>query len=49
MDVGAVLEDAYGLIKYWGNRNIAGLLLMPPTRHCLVHHNEALQLKRRRN
>jgi hypothetical protein len=49
MDVGAVVEVAQGLIDYWGNRNIAGLLLMPPTRHNFVHLNEALRLKRRRS
>jgi hypothetical protein len=48
MDVGAVVEEAIGLIEYWGNRNIAGMLLMPPTRHNFVHLNEALRLKQRR-
>jgi len=48
MDEGAVVEAAHGLIDYWGRRTIAGLLLMPPTRHNIVHLNEALRLKRRR-
>ena len=48
MDEGAVVEAARGLIDYWGRRTIAGLLLMPPTRHNIVHLNEALRLKRRR-
>ena len=48
MDVGAVIEAARGLIEYWGKRNIAGLLLMPATRHNFVHLNEALRLKHRR-
>jgi hypothetical protein len=47
-DEGAVVEAARGLLDYWGKRNIAGLLLMPATRHNLVHLNEALQLKQRR-
>jgi hypothetical protein len=47
-DEGAVVEAAQGIIDYWGKRNVAGLLLMPATRHCLVHLNESLQLKRRR-
>jgi DinB superfamily len=47
-DEGAVVEAASGIVDYWGKRNIAGLLLMPATRHNLVHLNEALQLKRRR-
>jgi DinB superfamily len=48
MDEGAVVEAAIGIADYWGERTIAGLLLMPATRHNLVHLNEALQLKRRR-
>ena len=48
MDEGTVVEAACGLIDYWGRRTIAGLLLMPPTRHNIVHLNEALRLKRRR-
>jgi tRNA A37 N6-isopentenylltransferase MiaA len=48
LDEGAVVEVARGLLDYWGKRNIAGLLLMPATRHNLVHLNEALRLKQRR-
>jgi hypothetical protein len=44
---GAVLENSRGLIDYWGRKNIAGLLLMPPTRHCFVHLNEAARVKKR--
>ena len=42
---GAVVEEAKGLIDYWGKRTIAGLLLMPPTRHCFVHLNEASKIR----
>lgn len=45
---GAVVEDAMGLIEYWGGRTIAGLLLMPATRHICVHLNESMRLKQRR-
>jgi hypothetical protein len=45
---GAVVEAAGYIVDYWGKRNIAGLLLMPATRHPIVHLNEALKLKRRR-
>ncbi len=45
---GAVVEEARGIVDYWSKRTIAGLLLMPATRHNLVHLNEALSLKRRR-
>ena len=44
---GSVPPEAMGLIEYWGNLTIAGLLLMPPTRHCLVHLNEALKVKKK--
>ena len=47
-DEGAVVEAASGIVNYWGKRNVAGLLLMPATRHNLVHLNEALKLKQRR-
>lgn len=42
-----VVEAASGIVDYWSKRNIAGLLLMPPTRHCITHLNEALRLKKR--
>ena len=48
MDEGAIVEAARGIAEYWSKRDIAGLLLMPATRHNLVHLNEALKLKRRR-
>jgi hypothetical protein len=48
MDEEAVVEAARGVVDYWGRLNIAGLLLMPPTRHCFVHLNESLRLKQRR-
>jgi hypothetical protein len=48
MDEGAVVEAGRGVVDYWSKRNIVGLLLMPATRHNIVHLNEALQLKRRR-
>ncbi|MCP4429101.1 MAG: DinB family protein [Chloroflexi bacterium] len=47
MAEGAVVEEASGLIDYWSKRNIAGLLLMPATRHNFVHLNEVLQVKMR--
>jgi hypothetical protein len=40
--------DAQGIIDYWSKRTIAGLLLMPASRHILVHLNEAAALKRKR-
>ena len=42
---GAVLETASDLLDYWSKRNIAGLMLMPATRHNLVHLNECKNIK----
>jgi hypothetical protein len=42
---GAVVPAADGIVNYWSRRTIAGLLLMPPTRHCFTHLNEALRIK----
>jgi hypothetical protein len=44
---GAVLVESVELLAYWGKRKIYQLLLMPPTRHLLVHLNEALALRKR--
>lgn len=48
MEEGAVVEGARDIVDYWSRRDIAGLLLMPATRHNLVHLNEALKIKARR-
>jgi hypothetical protein len=48
MEEGAVVAAAQRLIDYWGKRTVAGLLLMPPTRHVILHLNEVHKLKRRR-
>ena len=47
LEDGSVPPEATGLLEYWGDLTIAGLLLMPPTRHCLVHLNEALRVKKK--
>ena len=48
VEEGAIVPDAKGLVEYWGKRTIAGMLLMPPTRHNMVHLNEAAKLKKKR-
>jgi hypothetical protein len=48
-DEGVLVKAAQGVADYWANRDIAGLLLMPASRHCLTHLNEALKIKRRRS
>jgi hypothetical protein len=47
-DEGGLVKAAQGVADYWGGRDTAGLLLMPASRHCLTHLNEALKLKHRR-
>ena len=47
MEEGALLPEAIGVLNYWSKRTIAGLLLMPPTRHNFLHLNEALRLRQR--
>ena len=42
---GVVLDDTRYLTDYWGAQTVAGLLLMPATRHPFVHYNEALKVK----
>jgi hypothetical protein len=42
-----VAENAGGILEYWSKRSIGGLLLMPPTRHCFVHLNEAVRVRRK--
>ena len=44
---GAVTPEAVEIAHYWGEKTIAGLLLMPPTRHCILHLNEGLRIKER--
>jgi DinB family protein len=47
LEEGAVIPEAMEIINYWGGRTIAGLLLMPPTRHNFIHLNEALRIKQK--
>lgn len=47
VDEGAVIEAGYEVVAYWGRRDVAGLLLMPPTRHTIIHWNEARRLIKR--
>jgi hypothetical protein len=47
LDEGGVLdaEDSRWLLDFWGRKNITGILLMPITRHQVVHLNDSLKLK----
>ncbi|MCR4422608.1 MAG: DinB family protein [Exilispira sp.] len=48
-DEGAVLEhkDSRWLVDFWGRKNVAGILLMPITRHQMVHINDSIRLKKK--
>lgn len=47
LDEGAVLdvEASNWLIDFWGRKNVSGIILMPITRHHVVHINESLNAK----
>jgi hypothetical protein len=44
---GAVTPEAMEIVEYWGKKSVAGLLLMPPTRHCILHLNEGMRIRER--
>lgn len=46
LEEGAVVPEALEIVAYWGSRTLAGLLLMPPTRHCILHWNEAERIRK---
>jgi hypothetical protein len=37
--------DAVWLLDFWGKKNVAGIILMPITRHQIVHLNDCRRLK----
>lgn len=41
------VEGSIWLIDFWGKKNVAGILLMPVTRHHIVHINECMKLKQK--
>ncbi len=43
----AVKKEASWLLEYWGNKSIAGLILMPATRHIYLHLNKSIRIKQR--
>jgi hypothetical protein len=47
LDAGAIKPESSYITDYWCKRDIRGLLLMPATRHNIVHLNEAARLKKR--
>lgn len=49
VEAGAVSKSdkALWLIDFWGKKTVEGILLMPATRHNLVHINESIEAKKR--
>jgi hypothetical protein len=38
-------KDSIWLLDFWGKKDVAGLLLMPPTRHVMLHLNDCCKWK----
>lgn len=38
-------EDSIWLLDFWGNKDISGILLMPPARHVILHLNDCCKWK----
>ena len=38
-------EDSKWLLDFWGKKDLAGLLLMPPARHTMLHLNDCAKWK----
>ncbi len=38
-------EDSIWLLDFWSKKDIAGILLMPPTRHVMLHLNDCCKWK----
>jgi len=38
-------ESSMWLLDYWGGKDVAGLMLMPPTRHLIMHLNDCSKWK----
>lgn len=47
MQAGGVTSDenSQWLLDFWGKKDVAGLLLMPPTRHVILHLNDCCKWK----
>lgn len=38
-------EGSIWLLEFWGKKDVAGILLMPPTRHVMLHLNDCCKWK----
>ena len=39
--------EAVWLVEFWGKKTVAGLLLLPITRHHVMHINDCLKIKKK--
>ena len=46
---GGVLDTSTWLLDFWGKKNIYGLIMMPITRHQIVHLNDCFKIKAKFN
>jgi hypothetical protein len=48
---GGVIDDpkSIWLLDFWGKKNILGLIMMPITRHQIVHLNDCFKIKQKSN
>jgi len=48
---GGVIDDpkSIWLLDFWGKKNILGLIMMPITRHQIVHLNDCFKIKQKYN
>ncbi|MCL1824121.1 MAG: DinB family protein [Oscillospiraceae bacterium] len=44
---GGTCANSEWLLEYWGKKDVAGILLMPPTRHLMMHLNDCMKWKQR--
>jgi hypothetical protein len=49
LDEGGVTshKDSLWLLDFWGKKTVAGILLMPITRHQILHLNDSIKLKKK--
>ena len=46
LDIGAITVEVKEVTEYWSRRTVMGLLLMPASRHIIVHLNEAAKIRK---
>ncbi|MCL2722248.1 MAG: DinB family protein [Treponema sp.] len=46
---GGIVNDSMWLLDFWGKKNILGLIMMPITRHQIIHINDCFNIKLKYN